>query len=432
MLLSHYSRYLWQGPELVVIAGDAARLWQGCEDYGRQHAIAPGGPDGRAALRRLLAAAALAAVSLPERESWGWTLALPGTTLGLFCAMEPEGMACACLRQSAPGADTAVVQRQKEKSPLTQSTFTLTDADPLRAVEGYFASAAQMLVRLAVLDDGRGAFVQPLPGHGFGPLDGLGDSELVEQCFSLHERDRVKLLDEVVLFYGCRCSDEMIINMFREFASKYNIYIIGGSTPTLREGKLYNTAHLFTPSGQVHTQDKLHITPLERSESDIQPGSAIRIFQTPLARIAIQICYDIEFPEVSRLLTLAGAEVIFVPFCTEEKKAYYRIRHCAQARAVENFVYVVMTGSVGNMRTSIGSFLNYSQAAILSPSDFSFPEKGIEGEADPNIEAVVVSELALSALMEQRHVATVRPLHDRRSDLYDLQMKGNIEVIKID
>jgi 2-oxoglutarate ferredoxin oxidoreductase subunit alpha len=165
---------------------------------------------------------------------------------------------------------------------------------------------------------------------------------------------------------------ERFIDMFRKFSMKYNIYIIGGSHPELRDGKIYNTAHLFTPTGHVYTQDKLHITPGERSAGDIEPGIGIRIFDTPLARIAIQVCYDIEFPEISRLLTLAGVEVIFVPFSTEEKKAYYRVRHCAQARAVENFVYVVMTGTIGNMSTAIGSIINYGQAAILTPSDFPF------------------------------------------------------------
>ena len=122
--------------------------------------------------------------------------------------------------------------------------------------------------------------------------------------------------------------------------------------------------------------------------------------------------------------------MIFVPFYTEEKKGYYRVRHCAQARTVENYVYVAMTGNVGNMRTKIGSFMNYSQSAILAPSDFSFPEKGIEGEADPNVEAVAISELALFALAQQRHVATVRPLYDRRQDLYDLKSKNKIEIIR--
>jgi predicted amidohydrolase/GNAT superfamily N-acetyltransferase len=225
---------------------------------------------------------------------------------------------------------------------------------------------------------------------------------------------------------------ERYVQMLRGMAMKYNIYIVGGSHPSLREGKLYNTAYLFTPSGFVHTQDKLHITPSERNESNIEPGVGLRVFNTPLARIAIQICYDIEFPETARLLALAGVEVIFVPLYTDEKKAYWRVRHCAQARAVENFVYVVLAGNVGNMRTPMGSFLNYSQAAILTPSDFPFPEKGIQGEADPNVESVVVSELALSALAQQRHIATVRPLHDRRPDLYQLQSMVDIEKVRVE
>ena len=113
--------------------------------------------------------------------------------------------------------------------------------------------------------------------------------------------------------------------MFSSFARKHNVYIIGGTQPVSENGSMYNTAHLFTPTGHVYTQEKLHITPEERKEADIQPGRAIRIFKTPFARVAIQICYDIEFPEVSRLLTLAGAEIIFVPYYTEEKKACHRV-----------------------------------------------------------------------------------------------------------
>lgn len=211
--LSHYYRYLWQGPELIVIVGDAAKLWQGLREYGEKFSMTSADRSGSAAMQRILAGAGLAAVSLPERESWGWTLALPGSSIGLFCGVEPEGMVCVCLRDSVPEANAAVVQRQMEKAPLAQSHYTLSVTDPVRVVEQYFETCAQMLVRVAVLDDGRGVFVQPLPGHGFGPLDGLSDSELVERCCTLAEREDVKLLDEVVLFYGCRCSDEMILNM---------------------------------------------------------------------------------------------------------------------------------------------------------------------------------------------------------------------------
>jgi len=221
--LSHYYRYLWQGPELIVIVGDAAKLWQGFQEYEEKYHTAFGDNDESKAVRRLLAGAGLAAVSLPERESWGWTLSLPGSNSGLFCGLEPEGMACVSLRRSVADSNAAVVQRQKEKSPMTQSHYTLNSADPVQAVEQYFEASAQMLVRVAVLDDGRGVFVQPMPGHDFGPLDGLSDIELVEQCTALSENEQAKLLDEVVLFYDCRCSDTMILEMVTSLPSQQRV-----------------------------------------------------------------------------------------------------------------------------------------------------------------------------------------------------------------
>lgn len=221
--LSHYCRYLWQGLELLVITGDASKLWNGLGEYAEKYHIGSSGKEESGVMRRLLAAAGLAAVSLPERESWGWTMSLPGSSTGLFCAVEPEGMCCVSLRHSAAESNAAVVQRQKEKSPLTQSHYTLSSPDPVRAVEQYFEESAQMLVRVALLDDGRGVFVQPMPGHDFGPLDGLSDVELVERCFALSENETVKLLDEVVLFYGCRCSDTMILDMITSLPAQQRL-----------------------------------------------------------------------------------------------------------------------------------------------------------------------------------------------------------------
>ena len=222
---------------------------------------------------------------------------------------------------------------------------------------------------------------------------------------------------------------DRLIDMFRGLAQQHSLYIIGGSTPVMRDGVLYNTAHLFTPSGRVYTQDKLHITPWERELWGVRPGSEAKVFETPLGRIAIQICYDIEFPEMARLLTLAGAELIFVPFSTDEKKAYYRVRYTAQARAVENYIYVVIAGNVGNL-PSRHYLLNYGQAAVLTPSDFAFPLQATAGEADPNIETVVIAELDLTSLAMQREMGSVRPLYDRRPDLYDLRPKAPIRRIR--
>ncbi len=212
-------------------------------------------------------------------------------------------------------------------------------------------------------------------------------------------------------------------------AKESKIYIIGGSHPVMRKDGMYNVAHLFTPSGKIFEQDKLHITPGERKYFDILPGEGISVFETPYGKIAIQICYDVEFPEVTRLLTLAGVEILFVPFSTDERKAYNRVRNSAFARAIENYIYVAIAGNVGNL--PVKSYpINYGQAAIITPSDIAFPTNSLEGEADPNVETVVVADVDLTTLHAQREVGSVRPLFDRRDDLYELKAKTPIKIIK--
>ncbi|TWU23846.1 bifunctional GNAT family N-acetyltransferase/carbon-nitrogen hydrolase family protein [Novipirellula artificiosorum] len=219
--------------------------------------------------------------------------------------------------------------------------------------------------------------------------------------------------------------------MFVKLANEFNLYIIGGSTPAIIDGELRNTAHLFTPSGEIHTQDKLHITPVERHYYGCLPGDAIRVFDTPMGRIGIVVCYDVEFPELVRLIALNGVEVLFVPFATDERKSYFRVRHCAQARAVENVMYVVLAGCVGNLPQVRSFLVNYGQAAVCTPCDVAFPKDGILAEADPNTETVVVAELDLGGLVQQRTLGSVRPMQDRRSDLYELTSKHPVEIVRV-
>lgn len=207
--------------------------------------------------------------------------------------------------------------------------------------------------------------------------------------------------------------------MFSELARDRGLYIVGGSTPVERDGRRYNVGHLFTPTGAIHTQDKLHVTPYERERWGIRPGSGLHVFETPLGRLAMQICYDIEFPEPSRLLTFAGAEVVVVPFSTDERRAYLRVRNCAHARAIENNVYVVLAGNAGNLPAR-GNLINYARSAVLTPSDFGFPPEGVAAEADPNVETVAIADLDFSILAQLREMGSVRPLHDRRGDMYKL------------
>jgi len=214
-------------------------------------------------------------------------------------------------------------------------------------------------------------------------------------------------------------------------ATRTGVFIIGGTHPVRIGEQIRNVAHLFTPGGKIHTQEKLHVTPNERAEYGIAPGEGLKVFDTGLARIAILVCYDVEFPELARLLTLAGAEVLFVPFSTDERRAYLRVRHTAQARAVENVIYTVLAGNVGNLPQVDNFLINYGQAAICTPSDFPFPTDGIAGTADPNTETVVIGDLDLVVLEEAREMGSVRPLRDRRIDIYEIEAKTPVEVIRV-
>ncbi len=222
------------------------------------------------------------------------------------------------------------------------------------------------------------------------------------------------------------------VELFTELAVTRQILIVAGSVPVHQpDGTIRNTAHLFSPMGNVYTQEKLHLTPAESTYWGLSQGEGLKVFETPLGRMAILICYDIEFPELSRMLVDAGVDLIVVPFATDERKSYQRVRYCAQARAVENTIYVVLAGNVGALPRSPAMSLNFGQAAVLTPSDFAFPLNGIAAEGVINSQTVVITDIDLGALEVDREVANVRPLIDRRPDIYFIQSRITIEKCKV-
>ena len=160
----------------------------------------------------------------------------------------------------------------------------------------------------------------------------------------------------------------------QELAISYNINIIAGSMPVYEDHKLYNVSFLLHRDGNIDSQYKLHITPDEQSYWGLQGGNDVRVFETDAGRVGVLVCYDVEFPELSRILAEQKMDILFVPYWTDTKNAYLRVRCCAQARAIENECYVVITGSVGNLPRVENMDIQYSQSAVFSPSDFSFRE----------------------------------------------------------
>lgn len=234
----------------------------------------------------------------------------------------------------------------------------------------------------------------------------------------LAARELTKYTDEYVAF-------------FQDMALSYNVNIIGGSHFTLEEDNVFNVSYLFRRDGTYDKQYKIHITPDERLWWGVQPGSVPKVFDTDRGKIAINICYDVEFPEMARYAVDQGANILFVPFCTDERHGFTRVRTCAQARAIENQIYVAMAGTTGNIPSVENMAIQYAQSAIFTPSDFPYSRDGIAALSDENTEMVVLADVDTEVLRRSRHSGTVMPLKDRRKDLYSIQFRDLPEYSKI-
>lgn len=233
-----------------------------------------------------------------------------------------------------------------------------------------------------------------------------------------HESDPAEAIRKLAGYY------ERMRELLIELAVAYNINIIAGSIPEYREETLYNVSLLCRRDGSWDAQYKLHITPDEQQYWGLQGGNQLRIFDTDAGRIGILICYDVEYPELSRILADQGLQMLFVPYWTDTQSAYLRVMRCAQARAIENECYVIISGSVGNLPNVENMDIQYSQSAMFSPSDFAFPHDAIVAQATPNTETVLIRDLDLTLLKEVREHGSVRNLRGRRLDLYKVEWTG--------
>ncbi|MEA2108141.1 MAG: bifunctional GNAT family N-acetyltransferase/carbon-nitrogen hydrolase family protein [Pseudomonadota bacterium] len=210
---------------------------------------------------------------------------------------------------------------------------------------------------------------------------------------------------------------------FVNLAITYNINIIAGSMPQIQDDSLYNVSYLCRRDGTSDAQYKLHITPDESQYWGLKGGDMLRIFDTDIGKIGVLICYDVEFPELARHLADKGMTMLFVPYWTDTKNAYLRVRRCAQSRAIENECYVAISGSVGNLPKVENMDIQYSQSAVFTPSDFAFPHDAIAAEATPNTEMTLMVDLDLDLLKELRQQGSVRNLESRRKELYEIVWK---------
>jgi predicted amidohydrolase/GNAT superfamily N-acetyltransferase len=215
-----------------------------------------------------------------------------------------------------------------------------------------------------------------------------------------------------------------VVEKFSSLAISYNINIISGSMPEIVDDRLYNAGYLCKRDGSIERYEKLHVTPDETKVWGMQGGHQLRAFDTDCGKIGILICYDIEFPELSRILADEGVDILFVPFLTDTQNGYSRVRNCAQARAIENECYVAIAGSVGNLPKVHNMDIQYAQSMVFTPCDFSFPANGIKAEATPNTEMILIADVDIDLLRELHQFGSVKNLKDRRKDIYELKKRS--------
>jgi predicted amidohydrolase len=221
---------------------------------------------------------------------------------------------------------------------------------------------------------------------------------------------------------------EPVIELMSGLASEFGVHLIGGTHPMLQDdGSIQNVSLIFLPDGSFREQPKLHITPWEVSAWDVTGGNSLLVLETAKAKIGVLICYDVEFPEAVRALADQGVDILFVPYCTDDRRGHLRVTKCAAARAIENQIYVVTAGVTGHLPGVEAMNMHYAQSAVFSPSDFGFGRDGIEAEADANSEMLVIADLDLTALYHSRRAGAVTPRNDRRPDLFQMICRAELD-----
>lgn len=249
---------------------------------------------------------------------------------------------------------------------------------------GYEAKLSDWVARGAAT----GADLLVFPEYAAMELASLGGHKVAaDQEGSLHEVARHRAASD---------------SLHLELAARHGVHVLGGSGPVFDGPRPVNRATLYGPDGIVGFQDKQIMTRFEREDWDVVPGNALQVFDTPFARLGVVICYDSEFPLLSRALCEAGAEVLLAPSCTETFAGFMRVRVGSMARALENQCPVVHAPLVGTAEWCAGVEMNRGRAAIYGPMDAGWPEGGILAETAMDSPGWAVASIARAQIAQTR------------------------------
>jgi 5-aminopentanamidase len=106
--------------------------------------------------------------------------------------------------------------------------------------------------------------------------------------------------------------DHEILQEWAAAASTYGVIIAGGFAERGEDGRTYNSAAVFDPTGRRAVYRKLHLW--DREKLWFAPGEQPPpVIETSVGKLSVIVCYDVEFPELTRMVALAGTQLLLVP-----------------------------------------------------------------------------------------------------------------------
>lgn len=216
---------------------------------------------------------------------------------------------------------------------------------------------------------------------------------------------------------------EKYLNLFLRLAEKFKLPILAGTTATKKNGKYFNTAHLFLPNQKIVKYDKIHLHYMDKVLG-FSPGSTPIVAELEFGKVGLVICYDIGFPELARILALKGAYILLVPSAAPGKSAWKWLRYCCHARAVENQSIVVHSCLIGKFE----EMRFEGRSAMIASTDYE--KNGIIAESKYGKETLVVGEIDLRKFWKIRKKTKAPVLRDLRPDIYKqlCKMKWELQI----
>lgn len=202
-------------------------------------------------------------------------------------------------------------------------------------------------------------------------------------------------------------------------AAELGIWIVGGSIPELEGNRVYNTSFVYDSTGrQVARHRKMHLLDISveggqtfRESDTLSPGGEITVFDTPWGKMGLCICFDLRFEELTRLMALRGARVIFVPaaFNMTTGPAHWELLF--RQRAVDNQLFTVGTSPA---RSESETYVAWGHSIVCDPWGSVLHQCGAEEE-------ISITSLDLHRVESVRRQLPI--LRARREDIYFMGQK---------